>query len=565
MYAVLHLPRFRLQAVLRHEPESWTSPIALMDPGSVTPRTVELTSAAREAGVEEGMTAPQAMSRCGEVRLRHRSLRAEEEAELALIQVAHGFSPNLEWTGPGWITLELRGLVELGADPGADRLKAWANRWCQATAALGLKGRIGLGPTPGVARHAAMVGGTDPVRVVMAGEAEGFIALLPVTVLDPTPHVARQLAQWGIRTVGEMRALGQGELAERLGLEAFALWASASATATRPLRMARLAEEFTEGRDLESPVETLEPLLFLLRRFVESLEARLQAAGFAAGGLVLRLREESGAVLERRLRVPQPTCRADVLFRMLQTHLEGVRTQDAIAGVHLEAEPARPVRHQFSLFDAALRDPHQFEETLARLSALVGSDRVGSPLRRDGHRPDSFRLVPPDFENAPSVMGRRRPDLLRPIPVRRLRPALPVEVETRPDGLPPMSAEQVTAWLDPLFRKPVVDPVKARDPAASGDVEPVGDAIVLPFPGHSIPEPTANSASIGPEPGRPWNLRCAVAQGRVTVSIGPWVASGDWWDSGAWNRVEWDVSVRDAVPMRLAWDGSDWRVEALMD
>jgi len=41
---------------------------------------------------------------------------------------------------------------------------------------------------------------------------------------------------------------------------------------------------------------------------------------------VLGLKLDSGANLERRLRVPEPTRRSDVLFRMLQTHLETLRT-----------------------------------------------------------------------------------------------------------------------------------------------------------------------------------------------------------------------------------------------
>ncbi len=563
MFAALHLPRFALQSVLRHEPEGWAQSVALVDPTLSTPRVIELTQPALAAGVEAGMTAPQAIARCPGLHVRHRSIRVEEETEAAVIQTSHGFSPNLEWTGPGWVTLDLRGLGEFGKDPARDRLLAWGERWRLATAALGLTGRIGVGPTPGVARHAAVEPATDPVRVVLAAEAERFIASLPVSVLEPTPHVAGQLAQWGIRSVGEFRALGQGELAERLGLEAFALWAAASATATRPLRLARVREDFTEGRELEPAVETLEPLLFLLRRFVDSLEVRLKAAGFAAGSLVLRLKQESGDVLERRLRVPQPTARADVLFRMLHTHLEGVRTQAAIAALHLEAEPPPPSQNPLSHVGAAQRDTPPVHETHARLSALVGADRVGSPLRREGHRPDSFQLVPPDFENAPSLNGRRLPELLRPTPVRRLRPALSAVVETRPDGPPTLSSGQVAAWLDPLFKESPPDP--AVPPAQPVETTAVGGGTVLPFPGSTAVREPQQPDPPGSEPGRPWNLRCAVAQGRVTVSVGPWRSSGHWWDAGAWSRVEWDISVRDAVPLRLAWTGSEWQVEALMD
>ncbi len=576
MFAVLHVPRFPLQAVLRHTPEIGASPVVLVDPSLTTPRITEMNDLARAAGVEPGFTAPQALARCTGVVVRHRSSRAEEEAEAALVQCAYGFSPNVEWTGPGWVTLELRGLAELGTNPDPASLEAWAGRLQCVASALGMTCRVGVGPGPGVARHAASaVGAVDAsIRVVTEAGAEAFVAGLPVSVLDPTPHTARLLAKWGVQSVGEFKALGQAELADRLGLEAFALWAAGSSRDSRPLRLVRPPELYREGCELDPPVETLEPLLFLLQRFVDSLERRLEPSGKAVGGLILQLRQESGDLLERRLRVPQPTRRADVLFRMLHTHLEGVRTHTAISGVSLEAETVRPEQHQFSLFEAALRDPHQFQETLARLSALVGSDHVGSPVRREGHRPDLFQLVPPDFENAPPSLGRRTPELLRPTAVRRLRPPLPATVETRGlspalqrKAIPPATGSarppkpgpvfrpgEIAALLDPIFR-----------PAVPGDA---ADPKVTAFPGLPPAMPGISSeadAAAGTDPGRPMAVRCEWVQGRVTMASGPWCSSGNWWDNQAWVRTEWDVSIRGTVPVRLVWDGTEWQVEAVLD
>jgi len=544
MFAVVHVPRFALQAVLRHEPMLWQRPVVLVDPGPGTPRVIEFNDAAHAAAVEPGLTAPQALARCPGMVVRHRSVSTEEAARAALIQAAHAFSPNLEWTAPGWVTVDLRGLSDPGAGAGLEKLTGWASRLAGALSAMGWVCRVGVGPTPGVARHAAAVPTPDGggVRVVTAVEAPGFVSGLSVAVLGPSTHTAEMLSKWGIRTVGELLRLGQAELADRLGLEAFALWASASTTALRPLRHEQPPEEFVEEAPVDPPVEMLEPLLFLLRRFVDSLERRLEPVGRAAGELVLRLETEAGEPVERRLRIPEPTRRADVLFRILGTHLEGVRTAAAITGVRLEVLPSRPRQHQFTLFEAALRDPHQFQETLARLSALVGPDRVGSPVRRNGHKPDQFQMVPPDFESVPPSVGCRTPEILRPVPLRRFRPPQPAEV---------------AALLDPLFR-----------PAGGMASDPtVKDAVVVAFPGPVTTGPSDAVGGVGPEavPGRPGTIRSAVAQGRITVAVGPWMSSGRWWESDAWQRVEWDISVRDRVPLRLVWDGKDWVVEGILD
>ena len=509
MFAVLYLPDFGLQAVLRHEPAVAEKPVALVDPGHATPRVFLMTAAARVGGVEIGQTAVQAMARCREVVIRHRSLKQETAATEAVLQVAFGFSPHLELTGPGTVTLDLRGLAELqdaasdGASPNSTpRLAAWAQRLQTVVRGLGLQVRIGTGPTPTVARHAARW--SDGIELVT--DAPAFIASLPVAALEPSAHVASILQQWGVRTVGELLALGQAELADRFGLEAFGLFAAASAGALRPLHLVRPVECFEESLELEFPVETLEPLLFLLRRFTGQIGCRLEACGFVAETLHLTLRLESGAVLERRLRIPQPTRVPDALFGMLHTHLESVRTDTPIVAVGLAADPARPEQRQFSLFEAALRDPNQFHETLARLSALVGADRVGTPQRDASHRPDAFKLMPPDFENAPPAGAVRAVELLRPTPQRRLRPAVRTTVER----------ERLAAQGVSVHARPVA-------------------------------------------------LRGPLASGTITISLGPWCSSGHWWEPDAWSREEWDVQTQRHQVVRLACRNGEWTVEAIMD
>jgi hypothetical protein len=55
-------------------------------------------------------------------------------------------------------------------------------------------------------------------------------------------------------------------------------------------------------------------------------------------------------------------------------------------------------------------------------------------------------------------------------------------------------------------------------------------------------------------------------EGRVQAAAGPIHASGGWWEAGrAWQRVEWDVMVQGRHGLRLAWDGTAWQVEAVMD
>jgi protein ImuB len=125
---------------------------------------------------------------------------------------------------------------------------------------------------------------------------------------------------------------------------------------------------------------------------------------------------------ERVFKIPQPTNDVDLLFRMLQTHLENFRSEHPIVAVALSAQPIKPAKEQFGLFETTLRNPHQLSETLARLTALLGSERVGTPVIEETHRPDAFRMEPFSWHGLPAHPIGRMP-VPRPA-LRRFRPAL---------------------------------------------------------------------------------------------------------------------------------------------
>jgi protein ImuB len=79
---------------------------------------------------------------------------------------------------------------------------------------------------------------------------------------------------------------------------------------------------------------------------------------------------------------------------MLQTHLENFKSEAPILAVALTAQPIKPVSQQFGLFEMALRNPQQLYETLARLTALLGASRLGTPVLEETHQPDAFRMEP---------------------------------------------------------------------------------------------------------------------------------------------------------------------------
>jgi protein ImuB len=237
------------------------------------------------------------------------------------------------------------------------------------------------------------------------------------------------LHKWGVHTLGELARLDKEQLGARLGPEAIRMWERANGQCNRVLKLVRPPESFEESFEFENEIETVEPLLFMLRRFLEQLTLRLSGIYLVAKELTLQITFADKQIYERVFKIPQPTNDVDLLFRMLQTHLENFKSDHPIIAVALIAEPIKPAREQFGLFEITLRNPSQLSETLARLIALLGADRVGTPVLEETHRPDAFRLEP--FAWQGGAIDLNRPKTIKPrfrLGLRRFRPAVSASV-----------------------------------------------------------------------------------------------------------------------------------------
>lgn len=515
-FAVIRLPDFGLQAVLRSEPALQLAAVALVDDtlggdqatstpvrarnydGESAQRTakakiIQATRTAGQSGIVAGMTVNQARARCTDLTVRNRSAAAEATAQAALLEGAWLSSSFVEDTAPGIATVELRNVagrvlhsVERALHPAISYL-----------AALNLRPQIGLGNTPDQALLAAGDHDTGQSSTECSWhsvqEADD-LAEFPLEALAPSAPVLDLLHRWGIRTFGAFTALGREHLLQRLGPEAGQLYDRATGRINRPLRCTIPAEVYEESAEIEHEIETLEPLLFLLRRFVEQLVQRVGATYRVPAELALRLGLANGSEHARVFKIPSPTANPDVLFRMLQTHLEGVTTEHPIVSIQLGAIPTRPVRQQFGLFETALRDPNQFAETMARLVALLGHEHVGRPVLELTHRPDAFQLHPADFTS----------------PVRR------AEAAALPLGL--------------SLRR----------------IRP--------------PQPALVECDRGPR-----YLHSRDVKGSVTAAYGPMLLSGNWWTSNPWNRAEWDVRLANGLLCRIFEQDGSWFLEGTYD
>ncbi|MFT4640443.1 MAG: protein ImuB [Verrucomicrobiales bacterium] len=501
MYGVIHIPNFFLQSQLRAQPELAKHPIALLEEaetasrkGRGKARIIQATETAMAHGVEIGTTATQGQARCGGLRLLYRSETAEREAQDILLNAAESWTADFEATTAGVCTLDLFANSQALSQP--QRL---GRKMVDFFATHQLSSSIGFAHHPDlallVARQAA------PIMVVddKSESLERFLADLPVQVLGPSVDFLEVLRLWGIRTLGELIALPMSELTERLGPEAVTLLARSRGKSRRLLKLERAPAVFIRQMEFEHGVEMLEPLLFVMRRMLETLSARLAAIHLVAGELILTLRFADDVTHQHNFRVPDPSREVELLFRILHTHLEEFTAEAPIVALTLEVKPSRQRTHQFDLFRSSLRDPNRFSETLARLEALLGSNRVGTPAPLPVHRPDAFVMKP--FSEAMDDSANRR---------KKKRKLSPIE-----------------------------EAFKAKLQA---------ERLGLPLRRFRPPQPI----TVVTEWDRPSAILSGSLRGIVTQARGPWLQSGDWWQKDHWSQKEWDVQHEDGGLYRIA-------------
>jgi protein ImuB len=328
---------------------------------------------------------------------------------------------------------------------------------------------------------------------------------------ESTERILAILHKWGIHTLGQLAALDKEELRARLGGEAVRLWERANGTATRLLKFVQPPEAFEESFEFDHEIETAEPLLFMLRRFLEQFALRLSAIYLVAKELTLRISFSNQQSYERVFKIPQPTVDVDLLFRMLQTHLENFQSEHPIVAVALTAQPIRPASQQFGLFETALRNPQQLYETLARLTALLGTDRVGTPIKEETHRPDAFRMEPFGWQ------------------VGAIDPNRPSAGET-----PAATANGIDGHRPPLQERPALRRFRP-----------------------------ASAASIFTSQDR--HLQSGNIAGKVVDQSGPFLFSGNWWDEKSWGYAEWDMQLENGDLIRAHETEGVWKVDGVYD
>lgn len=417
MFAALHLPDFIALAVLRARPEVRRLPYAVLDvaPDAVLEKVklplLAVNDRARQTGIDAGWPLNRALVRCPDLLVLPSHPPGEAELLREMIEQAESLTPDLEIASKDTLLLDLSRCTSRQA-AGLGWLEMSDGELHYAKA-----------PTPDLARLAVRHDACHGRHVTPAD-----LKPLPLGLLGWLPGGAEMLSllkDWGLSQLGDFMALPRQDLIERLGPVTGEWHDLLHAKTCRLLRLHRPPESLAQTLDFEDPVTFSEPLVFAFKRLLHALSARLAARHVAVKTLRLAFHLESGALLTREIRLPEPRVAEEELLRPVQVLLDSLKPPEAIMGVTLDADAATPTAAQRDWFIRQLPRPEQWADTLALLEALLGPGKVGIPVPPASHRPDDFQLRPADGGASPS-QGKFLPS--NSLPLRRLRPAPPVIV-----------------------------------------------------------------------------------------------------------------------------------------
>jgi DNA polymerase-4 len=219
---------------------------------------------------------------------------------------------------------------------------------------VGVTVSIGLAANRLLAKIAVERNKPRGFAVIGASEAAGLLAPESVRLLPGVgPALARRLEAQGIARLGQLQALSERDALRRLGEDGPALAGRARGEDVRtvnPMRETKsISAETTFDRDL-TRIEDIERHLW---RLAEKLGRRLREAGFAAVGVVLKLKTTDFALRTRTQRLATPTVLPDRLFaaaRILLTR-EATGTAFRLIGIGASALAPRDTADRGDLAD----------------------------------------------------------------------------------------------------------------------------------------------------------------------------------------------------------------------
>jgi DNA polymerase-4 len=268
---------------------------------------------AKAHGVRTAMGGAQARQLCPRAVVVAPRMSAYAEASKAVFEVFEQTTPLVEGLSIDEAFLDVGGLRRIAGT--APEIAARLRR--RVLDQVGLPITVGVARTKFLAKVASQVAKPDGLLVVQPEREQAFLHPLPVQRLwGVGPITAGRLGERGIRTVGDVAALGESVLVAMLGRAAGRhLHALAHNRDPRPVVVGRRRRSIGAQRALGRRfVCTADEIDATLVGLVDRVTRRMRAAGRVGRTVVLRLRFDDFARITRSTTLPEATAETHALL-----------------------------------------------------------------------------------------------------------------------------------------------------------------------------------------------------------------------------------------------------------
>ena len=523
-------------------------PVAVMAANRVVARS----AGAAAEGVVVGQRRRQAQRRCPELILIEHDPASDVRAFEPIVRAVADLSPRLDLTEPGWITLATRGPSRyVGGDVAlGHRLAGIAGDACE--------GDVRVSPGVGIAdgrfasaiaaRLAARSSSNDRTLLVDPGASASFCASLPIGWLqllgEATPELVDLFTRLGLRRLGDLAALDDGDVFGRFGASGVRARRLAAGDDPRPSSSTDPAPERRLDRVLDDPVEHVAAVVFSAKTLADELAQALRREGRVCTRLVVHLETEHGEVCERSWYRAEGMSAAAMIERVrwqLDAWVDAPRGSGhgITAGITLVRLVPEEVRadtgRQLGLWGERTERDDRAVRSIARLSTIVGEEAVCVPVWNGGRLPNTrYRWIPAGTAD----LGRQA------------RQVSAAGTGSGPSGpwpgsLPPPSP--ATVFDDPR-------PVEVFD-AAGEAVGVSGRGVITAEP--VVLRPLLGDQASGWRPGRPRT---------IAAWAGPWLLDERWWEPRQHCRqARFQVVTDDGGAYLVVAERQRWWVAAVYD
>jgi DNA polymerase-4 len=341
---------------------------------------------ARRYGVRSAMPIGEAARRCPHAVFLPVDMEKYRRVSAEIMAILDGFSPLVEALSVDEAFVDLTGTERLFGDPAETvaRIKT------RIRAETGLTASAGLAANKFVAKVASDLRKPDGLVVVPPGTEAAFLAPLPVERLwGVGRRTAEELADLGIRTIGQLQQISAATLAPRFGRHGADLRELAFGRDERTVEPwsapKSMGAETTFGEDCRD----VEVLRTTLRGHAERVARELRHGGYAAARVTLKLRFGDFRTVTRAA-AGEPTQDGLELFRRSLVLLERERIAEPVRLIGLSASALGAAgTGQLPLLDPAAVRRERLARVVDTLAERYGDDVVvpGRLLERRRRRP----------------------------------------------------------------------------------------------------------------------------------------------------------------------------------